>query len=132
MLTPKCPPRDFRVGSDPRFPHMRLWRLSDAVTEGKSAGNRPKKGGSVKHYFSFYINDLDWLCCEAAANVSRQSNSLICGKIQGNSARNRVSATLGASFHKGFRVNYLLRRTGKYWLRTGNVPSATGTALTSQ
>jgi len=84
MLTPKCPPRDFRVGSGLLFAKTRLCRQSGAMREGKLAGNRPKKEGSAKHVFSFNINDLGWLCWEAAANLSRQSISLITGKIQGN------------------------------------------------
>jgi len=31
------------------------------MREGKLAGNRPKKEGSVKHAFVCYINDLCWL-----------------------------------------------------------------------
>src|SRR5665811_1080528 len=86
MLTPKCPPRDFRAGGGSRFPQKRLCRFSDAVTEGKCAGNRPKKGGSVKHDFSCYNNDLAWLWRQSSAKGSLGSNSLICGQIQGNFA----------------------------------------------
>ena len=61
MLTSKCPPRDFRVGSGPLSAKNRLYRQSGAMREGKLAGNRPKKDGSVKRSFSFYNNDLRWL-----------------------------------------------------------------------
>jgi hypothetical protein len=67
------------------------------MREGKLAGNRPKKEGSVKHAFVFYINDLCWLCWQSLAKDSLGSNSLIHGKIQGNfgdlaaKARRRLS-----------------------------------------
>jgi len=86
MLTPKCRPRDFRVGSGLLSAKKRLCRQSGAMRERKLAGNRPKKEGSVKHVFSFYINDLVWLCSQSLAKASLGSNSLIHGKIQGNFA----------------------------------------------
>jgi hypothetical protein len=58
MLTPKCRPRDFRVGSGLLSAKKRLCRQSGAMREGKLAGNRPKKEGSVKHGFYFYINNF--------------------------------------------------------------------------
>jgi hypothetical protein len=44
------------------------------MREGKLAGNRPKKEGSVKHAFVFYINDLCWLCWQSEANPSLPAN----------------------------------------------------------
>ena len=40
----------------------------------------------MKHIFFFYINDLEWLCWQSAANASPLPSSLIHGKIQGISA----------------------------------------------
>jgi len=65
-VDPQMPPEDFRAGGAPGFPKECLCRLSDAGTEAKYVGNRLKKGGSVKHGFYCYINDLFWLCWEAA------------------------------------------------------------------
>ena len=83
MLTPKSPPRDFRVASDSRSAKKRLCRQSGAVRERKCAGTGPKKGGSVKRFFSCYNNDLAWLCWQSLAKGSLGSNSLLSGKIQG-------------------------------------------------
>ena len=76
MLTPKCPPRDFRVGSGPLSAKNRLCRQSGAIREGKLAGNRPKKGGSVKHDFSCYNNDLVWLGRQGSNLGSRDQNPM--------------------------------------------------------
>ena len=105
MLTPKCPPRDFRVGSGPCSAQRRLCRSLGVARVGKCAGNGPKKLGSVKYGFSYYNNDLDWLCWEAAANLSRQSISLITREIQGNFADLAATARRGLSF---LSINQLL------------------------
>lgn len=81
----------------------------------------PEKGGSVKRDFSCYNNDLTWLCWEAVANASQQSNSLFSGKIQGMSSKSGRCATLDASIHKALRAKFPTHVTGKFSTRTGNV-----------
>ena len=76
-------------------------RQSGAIREGKLAGNRPKKGGSVKHYFSCYNNDLAWLCCEAAAKVSLKRDFPDLREDTGNSVENRPLSSTEAQQSQG-------------------------------
>ena len=92
MLTPKCPPRDFRVSARGNSTKNRLSRLKRKPKSRNLAGIREEFGSLARARKFFYINDLGWLCCEAAADESLQPNSLIRGKIQGISLETSLPA----------------------------------------
>ena len=70
MLTPKCRPRDFLVRTRPNSPKKRLCRIKQNVRGRIQAVIREEFGGLMKARKLCYINDLCWLCWEAAANAS--------------------------------------------------------------
>ena len=87
MLTPKCPPRDFRVMARANSTKKRLYRFKRNPRGGNRAEFRGEVGTLDRAQKYCYINDLMWLCCEAEANEAQQPNSLIFGKIQGISSK---------------------------------------------
>ena len=70
MLTPKCPPRDFRVGARENSTKNRLCRWDPNLRGRNEAGIRELFHGVAKDIKYFYINDLDWLCWQSGANLS--------------------------------------------------------------
>ena len=84
MLTPKCPPRDIRGRARANSTWSGLCRFRGTLRGRNLAGIPEEFGSLARAQRCFYINDSAWLCWEAAANLSRQSISLITGKIQGN------------------------------------------------
>jgi hypothetical protein len=62
MLTPKCPPRDFRVGARVNSTKKRLYRFKWSPRDGNLAESRGEVGSLARVENFFYINDLVWLC----------------------------------------------------------------------
>lgn len=70
-----------------------------------------------------------WLCWEAAANVSLQTNSFISGKIQGIHLKSVRLAPLNLSVRRALRVKFPVRGTGKFGSEQGVLFKATGLTL---
>jgi hypothetical protein len=73
------------------------------------ASNTSKKQTVVTGFIGTYDQD-----------GSRQSISLIYGKVQGISSRLAKMRTLHSSIYKGLTVNSLREETGNLWMRTAN------------
>ena len=74
MLTPKCPPRDFRVSARENSTKNRLYRFKWYPGGRNLAGFCEEFASLAMTRKFFYINDLVWLCWETAANVSQRLN----------------------------------------------------------
>ena len=83
MLTPKCPPRDFRVSARENSTKNRLYRFKWNLGGRNLAGFCEEFASLAKTRKFFYINDLLWLCWEAAANLSLFAGSLVTGRNTG-------------------------------------------------
>ena len=61
MLTPKCPPRDFRVSARENSTKNRLYRFKWNLEGRNLAGIREEFASLARDRKFFYINDLWWL-----------------------------------------------------------------------
>jgi len=114
MLTPKCPARDFRVRARENSTRNRLYRSESNLRVRNEAGIREEFGGLAKYKKLFYINDLWWLCWEAAENGSLPGEFPDSRENTGNFTEIGKSRTLGASTHKALLVEFPTRRNREY------------------
>jgi hypothetical protein len=70
MLTPKCPPRDFRDSARENAAQKRLYRFKWNLRGRKEAGIHEEFDSLAKDGKLFYINALRWLCWQSDANPS--------------------------------------------------------------
>ena len=70
MLTPKCPPRDFRVSARENSTKNRLYRFKWNLRGLNLAGIREEFASAATTIKYFYINDVWWLCWQSEANPS--------------------------------------------------------------
>jgi hypothetical protein len=76
MLTPKCPPRDFRVSARENSTKNRLYRFKWNLTGRNLAEFRGEVGTFARALRCFYINDLVWLGRQDSNLGSRDQNPL--------------------------------------------------------
>ena len=70
MLTPKCPPRDFRVSARENSTKNRLCRFKWNLERRNLAGFREEFASLALTRNFIYVNDLRWLCWQSGANLS--------------------------------------------------------------
>jgi hypothetical protein len=125
MLTPKRRPRDFRVPARPNSPKKCLCGLKPNLRGRNQAGIREEFGGLARAGKYCYINDLGWLCWEAAANESpflkfpdRRENT-------GNSLETPLAACTNQLKHETFWTNSLQSEQGIFHCKQGKTSRLT-------